>query len=174
MALVPIIKVPNQILNTKCDKVGKVDNEVKETVQNLLDTLKAAKNPEGAGLSAPQIGVSKRILIARRFLPNPKNPDESILEEHVFIDPKIISKSKETYLDYEGCLSIPNIYGKVERAKKIKVKALNEKGEIIRLKASGFLGRIIQHEIDHLDGILFTSKITGKELTEEELNLEEQ
>ena len=76
----------------------------------------------------------------------------------VFINPKIISSSKDVALGWEGCLSIPDEYGKVQRPKKVKIKALNEEGEEVRINASGFFARVIQHEIDHLDGILFIDK----------------
>jgi len=170
MAVVPIVKIPDEILNKKCGKVDKLDEDAKKLVKNLLDTLRAAKNPEGAGLAAPQIGVSKRVCIARRFLPNPNNESKPLIQDYVLINPKIISSSNETDLGWEGCLSIPDSYGKVLRAKKVKVKALNEEGEEVKINASGFFARIIQHEIDHLDGILFTSKLVGNTITEKELD----
>ena len=86
------------------------------------------------------------------------------------INPKIISQSKDTIVEYEGCLSVPNSYGKVERNKKVKIKAQDESGETIRLTASGFFSAVIQHEIDHLNGVLFTSKTIGGLLTEKEFD----
>ncbi|MDC0449039.1 peptide deformylase [bacterium] len=172
MAVVPILTVPNPLLEQKCKKVEKVDEETKQLVQNLLDTLRDAKDPEGAGLAAPQVGVLKRVCIVRKFLPNP-DPNSTrpyTTQEQVLINPKIISADKETTLDYEGCLSIPNTYGKVLRAKKLKIKALDELGNKIRIKANDEYARIIQHEMDHLDGILFTTKLVGETLTEKELD----
>lgn len=168
MSIVPILTVPNKVLLEKCTKVKDFGPETKQIVQNLLDTIIHAKNPEGAGLAAPQIGVTKRIIIARRFLPNPDGSNRTITHEHVLINPRIISSSDETQEGWEGCLSIPNTYGKVRRPKKIKLMAQDENGDDIRMNASGFFARVIQHEIDHLDGILFTTKIIGKTLNEHE------
>ena len=170
MAVVPIIKIPDEILNQKSEKVRKVDEETKNLIKNLLDTLQAAQNPEGAGLAAPQIGILKRVCIARKFLPNPNNPNKPLIQDVVFINPKIISSSKDVELGWEGCLSIPDEYGKVQRPKKVKIKALNEEGEEVRINASGFFARVIQHEIDHLEGVLFTSKVVGNTITEKELD----
>ena len=175
MAVVPIMTVPDKVLTTKCKKVKEVDSETKKIVQDLLDTLLSAKDPEGAGLAAPQIGITKRICIARNFYLDPANPEKELSQEIVLINPRIISKSKDKITDWEACLSIPEIFGKVERSKKVKIRALNENGEDIKINATGFLARITQHEIDHLVGILFTSKVVGKTITEEELDaLEDQ
>ncbi len=170
MAVVPIITTPNKTLETPAEKVGEINEETKNIIQDLKDTLLNARNPEGAGLAAPQIGISKRICIARRFYPNPENPEETLSKEYVLVNPKIISFSKETEFGIEGCLSIPDLYANVERAKKIKIKALDENGETIRQTVSGFLARVIQHEIDHLDGILFTSRMVGDTYTEAEID----
>jgi peptide deformylase len=91
-------------------------------------------------------------------------------EDIILINPKIVSRSKETETDWEGCLSVPNVYGKVERFQKVKVSALGADGKDIKLKTSGFLARTVQHEIDHLDGVLFTEKVIGQTITEEELD----
>lgn len=175
MTVKSIIKYPNTILNTRCEPVKHFDEEVKTIIKDLLDTMEAHKD-KAAGLSAPQIGTAKRICVVRYFFDDNMHAKRSNYQDIVMVDPKIISKSKETELDWEGCLSIPDTYGLVERFEKIKVRALNELGEHIQLKASDYLARVIQHEIDHLDGILFTSKIVGKTLTESEIDklLEEE
>jgi len=170
MSVVPILTVPDEILNQPAEKVREVDAATKKAIKDMLDTLRDAKDPEGAGLAAPQIGVLKQIIIARRFYPNPENPEETLSKEHVFVNPKIISSSKETELGIEGCLSIPDTYGMVERPKKVKIKALDENGVPVRKTVTGFFGRIVQHEMDHLEGILFTSKIVGETYTEEQLD----
>lgn len=179
MAVVPIITTPNKTLETPCEKVridnsktgkDRLDRETQEFVQNLLDTLLNAKDPEGAGLAAPQIGVLKQVCIARSFYPNPENHEEIISKEHVLINPKIISTSDDTDFRFEGCLSIPDTYGQVERSTKIKVKYIDENGQSVRKTVNGFLARVMQHEIDHLHGILFTTKIIGETVTEEEMD----
>jgi peptide deformylase len=170
MSVVPIVIEPNKVLHEKCDKIKEFGPETKELVRNLLDTLNNAKNPEGAGLAAPQIGVLKRACIVRRFTIDPKNPDTEQIEHYVLINPKITSASKEKDVDWEGCLSIPNTYGRVKRPSKIKVRAYDVNGEELKITASGFFARVIQHEIDHLDGVLFTTKYVGKLVTENELD----
>uniref|UniRef100_A0A7C4XIE2 Peptide deformylase n=1 Tax=candidate division WWE3 bacterium TaxID=2053526 RepID=A0A7C4XIE2_UNCKA len=169
MAVIKIVTIPNQILTTPAKKVVVFDNETRTLISDLLDTAREAKNPEAAGLAAPQIGISRRVCVVREFFVNPSNKDKLVAKDYVLVNPKIISASKEKELDIEACLSVPNVYGMVERAKKVKVKAQDGDGNEIRLTASGFLARVVQHEIDHLDGILFTSKLVGKSYTEEEL-----
>jgi peptide deformylase len=170
MAVKPIKTVPNKVLTTKADKVTEISDEIKVLVSDLMDTLNHAKEPEGAGIAMPQIGVGKRICIVKNFIANPSDESELLEQVFVLINPKITSRSKETELDWEGCLSIPDTYGLVERYKKIKIKALNETGEEIRLNASGYFARVIQHEIDHLDGVLFTSRTRGRTISEKEMD----
>lgn len=169
MAVRPILTEPNGILRKKSEKVTKVDREVETIIRDLTDTVLSAKDPEGAGLAAPQIGYNKRIAIVRNFMPDPNDPSKELAQNIVMINPKIISKSKETATDWEACLSIPDTYGKVERYKKVKVKAQDINGEVFRLTASGYFAAVIQHEIDHLDGILFIDRVIGETFSEGEL-----
>ncbi len=170
MAIRHIVTVPDPVLRIKTQKINSISEDVKSLARDLLDTLEVAKDPEGAGLAATQIGASKRMCVVRNFFPDPANPQQFIHEDFVLINPKIVSTSKETETDYEGCLSVPDVYGQVERYKKIKVDALNINGERIKLKAQDFFARTIQHEIDHLDGILFTDRVVGKIITEQEMD----
>lgn len=170
MSVTPIVKVPSKVLTTKCEKVKKNDPELKNLVADLVDTLENAQNPQGAGLAAPQIGVLKKVLIARNFYEDTSNPNSTKYENVVFINPKIVSHSQETNIDWEGCLSIPDTYGKVQRYNQIKVRTEDVDGQEYTIKASGFFARIIQHEIDHLEGVLFTSKMIGKKVSEKELD----
>jgi peptide deformylase len=170
MAVRPIITIPNKGLYEKTEKVRQIDQAVSDVAKDLVDTVRVAKDPEGAGLSANQMGVSKRMCVVRNFFKDPQNPDKILSEDIVLINPKIVSRSKETEVDWEGCLSVPDVYGKVERFQKVKVSALGVDGKDIKLKVSGFLARTVQHEIDHLDGILFTEKVIGQTITEEELD----
>jgi peptide deformylase len=170
MPVRPVITVPNKNLYEKTKKVRRIDQSVLNIAKDLLDTVRVAKDPEGAGLAATQMGVLKRMCVVRKFFKDPQNLDIILSEDIVLINPKIISRSEETEIDWEGCLSVPNVYGKVERHKKVKVTALDVEGKNIKLKASGFLARTIQHEIDHLDGILFTGRVVGETVTEQELD----
>lgn len=168
MAVLPIVTTPAEILTNPGNKITHVDKDVEKLIVDMRDTLNAAEDPEGAGIAAPQIGSSKRVCIVRNFS-HDKNTGEMLTKDTVLINPKITSHSKEQNLDWEGCLSVPDTYGKVQRYNKVKMKALDELGNSIRLTASGFFARTIQHEIDHLNGILFTSKVWGNTLTKNEL-----
>ena len=165
-----IVTIPDTVLRKKAQKVSGIREEDKKLARDLLDTLEVAKDPEGAGIAATQIGVSKKMCVVRNFYPDPAKSGEYTHEDYVLINPKIVSTSKETEIDYEGCLSVPNVYGKVARYKKIKVDALDVSGERIKIKAQDFFARTIQHEIDHLEGILFTDRVIGDVITEQEMD----
>ncbi len=169
MAVVPIVKYPHRKLTQKCVPAVGFGEETKEIIKDLIDTLEAAKNPEGAGLSAPQIGALKRICVVKKFLSKKENGDKEY-KNIVLVNPVITKVSKQTSIDWEGCLSIDDTYGQVERPQKVRLTSYDDKGNIIKVDASGFLARVIQHEIDHLNGVLFTSKVIGKTLTEKELD----
>lgn len=158
--MLEIVIVPNPILKKRAAVVEKFDSETKKLIAAMQETLD--HNPRrGVGLAAPQVGFSQRILLA-------KDGRVEGAATFVLVNPEIIKKSSQTDLDYEGCLSIPDVFGLVERHLKIVVKAQNPLGRKITLKTAGFFARILQHEIDHLDGILITDKIVGRILNEEE------
>ncbi len=169
MAVKIIVTIPDKILKQKTLKINKIDEEVIKISQDLLDTLKVAQDPEGAGLADYQIGFNKSMCAVKNFFPDSRNPEIMLSEDFVLINPKIISKSTATEIDWEGCLSVPNAYGRLERFTNIKVAAIGLDGNEIKLKAEGFFARTLQHEIDHLDGILFTDRVIGRLITEEEL-----
>jgi len=169
MAVRKIVLVPDTIL-TKTSKPGIIDESTKTLVQDLIDTLEAATHPQGAGIASVQIGELKRVCIVKKFSPDPDNPENELSTTFILINPEILTASEAKGLAWEGCLSIPDTYGQVERSKRVRVKSLDLNGNEFTLKAEGFLARVIQHEIDHLNGILFTSKIVGKTFTEKELD----
>ena len=150
------------MLSQKTQKVSDFGKKTQKIIRNLKDTLDVASDPEGAGIAANQAGISKSICVVRNFLPTQEEYDEPIFDELVLINPKIVSLADETDIDWEGCLSVPDVYGKVPRSTKIKFRYQDENGVPKRLAAKGFFARIIQHEIDHLNGILFTQKVIGK------------
>jgi len=145
MAILKIKKYPNSILRKKCQEVKEVNEEIKKLVDDMIETME--KN-DGAGLAAPQVGVLKRVIVVE----TEKGPVG-------FVNPKIVKKSKETEIDWEGCLSIPGIFLKIKRWKGIEAEALNQEGKRIRVKAVGLVARIFQDEIDHLDGILIIDRV---------------
>ena len=148
MAILEIRKFNDPVLRKKAKKVGSINQEVRQLAVNMAQTMKKG---EGIGLAAPQVGVLKRIITIETDYRN-----RGIL---ALINPKIIKKSREKEKDTEGCLSFPGIFIELKRAKKIEVKAKNINGEKIKFSAEGLLARAIQHEIDHLNGIVFYKRL---------------
>lgn len=141
-----IIKYPNQILRKKCEKIKEINEEIKKFVQEMVETMETSN---GVGLAASQVGILKRIIVIK-FENNSK----------VFINPEILKKSKEKEIMEEGCLSFPNLFLKIKRPKEIEIRALNLSGQEIKIKLEGLIARIFQHEIDHLNGILFINHLS--------------
>jgi len=164
--LLEILKSPDPRLRQKGSPV-EAEPGVQELVQNLKETLLAQKDPEGVGLAATQVGRTERVIIVRELADEKKNRTEKVM---ALLNPQVLSQSFQTTKEYEGCLSVPGYYGLVSRAEKIKVTALEENGRPIKFRAEGLLARTILHEIDHLEGILFTDRAEGKLLSEEELD----
>ncbi|MBM7555507.1 peptide deformylase [Halanaerobacter jeridensis] len=144
MALLQIREIGDPVLRTETNKVKEVTDKTRDLLDNMQETMYDAN---GVGLAAPQVGISKAITVI--------DIGNELLE---FINPEIINESERTYIDEEGCLSIPNETGKVERAYGVTVKALDREGKEFELEAEGLLARAIQHELDHLNGVLFTDK----------------
>lgn len=143
MSVYKIVTVPDPILRQKAQKVEKVNAGVLRLLDNMRDTMYAA---DGIGLAAPQIGVSKRVIVI--------DPGDQLIE---MINPEIIIREGEQTAR-EGCLSVPDLVGWCKRAQLITVRGMNRDGEEIEIEASDLLARAFQHEIDHLDGILFPDK----------------
>ncbi len=155
MAILPIVTYPNDILEKECEKVTNFDKKLTKLLSNMYDTMLEA---DGVGLAAPQVGVDLQVAIV-------DIGDESGTIE--LINPEVISTSGQD-TDIEGCLSFPGLYGEVTRPYQIKVRTQDRKGRTIEIQAKDFLARAIQHEIDHLHGILFTTKME-REIKEEDL-----
>ncbi|HOT58158.1 MAG TPA: peptide deformylase [Spirochaetia bacterium] len=141
-----IYTLGEQVLRNKAEPVLKFDSKLVETLESMVVTMHRAR---GIGLAAPQVGISQRFFVVQ--LENEK--------PLYFINPEIISTSSEKILYEEGCLSIPGVYAEIERSSALVVQALNEKGKRFTLEASGLLARVIFHENDHLDGVLFIDKL---------------
>ncbi len=134
----------NKTLRQKSLPVKHIDANVRSLIEQMK---KVIKQNNGVGLAAIQVGEPTRVIICEI--------DDKF---YTFINPEIIKSFSETSVTDEGCLSLPNIYGEVERSKKITLKAINFDGKKIKMKAFGLLARVIQHELDHLDGVLFIDK----------------
>jgi peptide deformylase len=153
-----IIALPNPHLRQKSKRVGIITDEIKQIVSDMqaatIDWDQSRPHEVGVALAAVQIDRLYKIVIVR----NDYN-DKDNHEFTVFINPEITKREGEVKEDFEGCLSVPNVYGKVPRHTKVKVKALDLNGKQFRVTAEGFLARIFQHEIDHCNGTVFIDHI---------------
>lgn len=149
------VEVPQQlsVLRSKSKKVQRVTPEHAAFAEQMLETMRDAI---GVGLAAPQVGVLQRFFVAE--IPADEENDQPA-QTYVLFNPEIVKASGEQ-IGYEGCLSIPGYIGEVSRHERITVKGMNEKGKPVRYKVEGYVARVFQHEIDHLDGILFTDQLT--------------
>ena len=155
MAIRKIVMYPDEVLEIKCRPVVKFDRKLAKLLDDMYDTM---IEHDGVGLAAPQIGIDERIAIV--------DIDDE-LGTIEMINPHIINTSGEQ-TGPEGCLSFPDLFGEVTRPNYVKIEAFDRKGRKFTLEAEEFLARAIQHEIDHLDGVLFTSKVS-RYLEEDEL-----
>ena len=161
-----ILQYGNPMLRAKGKRVDKIDSRIRELAQNMIETMHAAN---GVGLAAQQVGEALRLTVLdisevedrlSTMKLNGKELDPKSAMPLVLINPEI-EMSGETDVGTEGCLSFPEITGEIERAKSINVRAQNVDGETIEIKASGLLARAIQHELDHLNGILFIDRMSS-------------
>ncbi len=168
--MLDIVQAPNPVLSTKAKKINKVDVKIKNLIKEMVFTLEHTTDPEGVGLAAPQVGESLQLFIIKE---SPKSP------LYVFINPTIVSLSDEKYpvsddekpkknklkskrnngVKLEGCLSLKDIWGIVHRASSVELSFMDEKGVKQVKTFSGFLATIIQHETDHLHGVLFPKRV---------------
>ena len=164
-----IITTPDGRLREKSKKVHKIDDEVLGTINDMrkLSLEWEADHPYelSAAMAAPQMGVLKRIIIIRDDMEDKKNASFTAL-----VNPEVIRTEGKAKSDYEGCLSVPTIYGMVPRPTKVKVKAMLEDGTEVRIKATNELARTLLHEIDHLNGVLFIDHIKDKKDAFYEMN----
>ena len=142
-----------EVLRAKARKVQKVTPRLLALALEMLETMRQAN---GVGLAAPQVGIRQRFFVAEL----PADEEEGLAAEiYIVFNPEIVKSSGEQ-VGIEGCLSIPGYIGEVARADEVTVKGLDESGKLVRHKAEGYLARVFQHEIDHLDGVLYTDRLT--------------
>lgn len=153
-----IIALPNPHLRQKSRRVGLITDKIKDVVDDMkaatIDWDQSRAHEVGVALAAVQIDQLYKIVVVRNDYNDKDNHDFT-----VFINPEITKLEGEVKSDFEGCLSVPNVYGKVPRHNKVKVKALDMQGKQFRVTAEGFLARIFQHEIDHCNGLVFIDHI---------------
>lgn len=165
MPILDILLYPNSTLRKKCDPVEEIDNDLIQLLDDMADTMYDAP---GIGLAAPQVGVSKRILVAdikpRERMQETEEGEEEILlppdrtELIELINPEIVFSDGEI-VGEEGCLSIPGFVSDVKRKYEVTVEGYNRDGELIEIQCEDLLARVFQHEIDHLDGVLFIDRL---------------
>jgi peptide deformylase len=151
MALLPIIYAPDQRLKIKCRTVETVDQSVRDLMADMLETMYAAP---GIGLSAPQVGDTRRIIVCD-VAREGEDPQPIRL-----VNPEIVWSSDEILINEEGCLSLPDHFAEVERPSDVRVRYLDENGESQEIEAGGLLAACVQHEMDHLEGILFVDYLS--------------
>lgn len=150
----------DRVLRQPAKRVAKVDDQLRNTIKEMLQTMYSA---EGIGLAAPQVGIHKQIIVIDIAL---DQPDEPPL---VLINPKITQSGMNFCSSEEGCLSIPGVYLEVTRPEQIEVTYKNEQGKPCKLEANGLLARAIQHEMDHLNGVMFVDRVENNLALNEEL-----
>lgn len=154
--LLQVAQLGHPILRKKSLLVDNVrDMKIQQLIANLIATV---MDVDGVGISAPQVYQPVRLFIMASH-PNARYPQAPLMEPTAIINPKIVSHSKSTEKDWEGCLSVPGIRALIPRWTDIRVSYVNQKGDMISTKYSGFLARIFQHELDHLNGIVFLDRV---------------
>jgi peptide deformylase len=175
MTLRTIVYLPDPILRRKARAVTTFGKPLQTLIDDMVETMRAAP---GVGLAAPQVSVSERVIVVEyaeeqtdEAMPAADNPvpssgTQAALEQrpkpkprlYVIVNPEIVKPSKETVSGVEGCLSVPGLIGEMERNLMVQVKGLNRRGQPVKVKAKGWLARIFQHEVDHVNGVLFTDR----------------
>jgi peptide deformylase len=152
MTVKTINTFPDTVLRQKAETVKVFDKDLQRLTEDMIETMRDAP---GVGLAAPQIGVSKRVIVIEFG-----NEDDDTLPKQLFVmvNPEIVSESKEKVVGIEGCLSVPGVVGEVDRAQVVSVVGQGTDGKKIKIRAQGWLARIFQHEIDHVNGILYTDR----------------
>ncbi|MDC3091452.1 peptide deformylase [Rickettsiales bacterium] len=163
MSLLKILTIPDPRLKHKSLEVKAFNNETNIIVKDMYETLYDSGN--GIGLAAPQVGILKRIVVIDL-------KEENISKQITLINPKILNKSNDTFINEEGCLSVPEYYAEVERSREIEYEWYNQSGKRNKSSADGLLSICIQHEIDHLNGILFIDYLSSlkRKMALEKLN----
>ena len=156
MAVKPVLKIGNPLLAKKSEPVENIEELLNSSLlQDMMDTMEAQK---GAGIAAPQIGELKRVVIFG-IKQNPRYPNVEPVPTTILINPVIEPLSNEMVQGWEGCLSVPGFRGLVPRCLKILYKGIDENGSTISREVEGFHARVVQHEVDHLDGIVYPQRI---------------
>ncbi|HUV53125.1 MAG TPA: peptide deformylase [Dehalococcoidia bacterium] len=147
MAILPVVQMGNPVLHSKAKKVKTIDGSIQKLIDDMIETM---RDIDGVGLAAPQVGVPLQVVVYE--LPDDKKVT-------VLINPEIVKSSEETEMMDEGCLSLPGYRGEVKRLTSVTVKGRNRQGKMIRIKGEGLLAQVLQHEVDHINGIVFVDNL---------------
>ena len=153
MAIREIIKLPHPTLKRKAHKVTDFGKDFQQLVDDMIETMRAEP---GVGLAGPQVNQPLRVIVVE--YPEDDSVEEAEPKIFVLANPKFTYMSEDTVMGIEGCLSVPNLLGEVERSKDVIVEGLDRRGKKIQIKATNWLARIFQHEIDHINGILYVDR----------------
>ena len=154
MAKLEIVKIPAPVLRRKANRITNFDKDLLMLVDNMVETMRDAP---GVGLAAPQVGLPIRLIVVEYGEDDDEDAPKKL---YAVINPEIVAASEEKVNGIEGCLSVPGLIGEVERHVEIIVKGQNRFGKPVKYKLAGWKARIFQHEIDHLDGLVFTDRAT--------------
>jgi len=159
MTLRTIVTLPDPVLRRKSCPVTTFDKKLQTLIDDMIETMRDAP---GVGLAAPQVGISDRLIVVEYYENQEAEEAEDETRKKVWamLNPEIVKTSETKVLGIEGCLSIPSLVGEVERFEAVQIKGKNRRGQPMRVKAQGWLARIFQHEIDHLNGVVFTDLAT--------------
>lgn len=162
MAVLPIIQIPDPILRQHAAPVEKFDPALRQLAEDMAETMKAAK---GVGIAAPQVGISLRLFVMHVRKNDPRLPEGEPLggKTLVIANPMVVEQNDETEEGPEACLSIPDFGGYVPRYTHLTIQGRNEWGKPVTYAVSGFVARVMQHEMDHLDGVLLLDRLTGED-----------
>jgi peptide deformylase len=149
MSVLKIEMLGAEVLRRRAEEIDEIDDALRGLVRDMFETMYQA---EGIGLAGPQVGVERRVIVV--------DVREEGSTPFALVNPRIVETGRETDRAEEGCLSIPGVAGVVERPARVVVEGLSEHGEPVRIEADGLLGRCLQHEVDHLDGVLFIDRLS--------------
>lgn len=154
MAVMDIVTFPHKVLREETQAITAFDQDLQKLVDDMIDTMRDAP---GVGLAAPQVGLSKKLVVVEYGSEADENFPKQLF---VLANPEIVEHSTETVRGIEGCLSVPDLVGSVDRSRVVTVRAQDQHGKNLKIRAEGWLARIFQHEIDHINGILYTDRTT--------------
>lgn len=159
MTIRTIVTLPDPVLRRKARTVTKFEKNLQTLIEDMIETMRDAP---GVGLAAPQVGVAERVIVVEYYENEEAEEAEDEAKKKVWamVNPEIVKASEEKVMGVEGCLSIPALVGEVERYEALHIRGLNRHGRPMRVKAHGWLARIFQHEIDHINGVVFTDRAT--------------